>query len=116
MVAEPVGEVAQGELAPRIAAARPGEVTGAEGEPVRRFAPRVPLHGLRPCAKRAPPTTSSRRCWVTVPERPRAGRSREPERMTRLGLGARPAGPGDRPVHTPATRAGGVRQCARRSW
>lgn len=80
-------EVEDGELARRIAAARPGEATDAEAELVRRFAPRVRLYGLRHLRDAHAAEDLAQEVLVTVLERLRAGQLREPDRVASFVLG-----------------------------
>jgi RNA polymerase sigma-70 factor (ECF subfamily) len=82
-----VDEVEDGELARRIAAARPGDATDAEAELVRRFAPRVRLYGLRHLRDAPAAEDLVQEVLVTVLERLRAGRLREPDRLASFVLG-----------------------------
>lgn len=75
------------ELARRIAAAPPGEAGEAEGELVRRFAPRIRLYGLRHLRDEPAAQDLVQDVLVTTIEALRAGRVQDPERLASFVLG-----------------------------
>ena len=83
-----IGELDDGALARRVAAARGAPDSAAEAELYRRLAPRVRLYGLRHLRDRAAAADLVQQVLLMKLERLRAGEVREPERIASFVLGA----------------------------
>jgi RNA polymerase sigma-70 factor (ECF subfamily) len=84
-MADPPGELTEGELARRVAA---GPAPEAEAELCRRLLPRLRLYGRRHLRDAAAAADLAQEVLVLILERLRAGRVREPDRLASFALGA----------------------------